>query len=94
MDKEPAAHIEIHPATPEQEPILGNLLELYIHDFSEFAFLELGADGRFGYPGLPLYWCDPSRFPFLIYADGKLAGLALVKKESAAAATGAVWELA
>jgi len=94
MHEEPAAHTEIHPATPEQEPILRNMLELYIHDFSQFVPLELGPDGRFGYPSLSLYWSDPDRFPLLIHTDGKLAGLALVKKESASSATGAVWDLA
>jgi predicted acetyltransferase len=94
MDQEPAAQIEILPATLEQEPILANLLELYVHDFSEFVSLEFGPDGRFGYPDLPLYWSHPDRFPFLIYADGKLAGLAFVKRESASAATGAIWDLA
>ena len=49
------ANIELIPAAPDQEPVLANLLELYSHDFSEFHEIELGADGRFGYPSLPLY---------------------------------------
>jgi len=73
-----SAHIEVIPATPDQEPILANLLELYAHDFSEFHGLELGADGRFGYTHLPLYWREPERHPFLVRSDGKLAGLVLV----------------
>jgi hypothetical protein len=32
---EPSVQIEVIAAAPEQEAILGNLLELYIHDFSE-----------------------------------------------------------
>ena len=51
---QPSLHIEVIPAGPEQEPILANLLELYAHDFSEFHNLDLGPDGRFGYPSLPL----------------------------------------
>ena len=74
--------VEVVAATPEQEPILANLLELYVHDFSEFLDLDIGEDGRFGYPSLPLYWSEPGRHPFLIRMDGKLAGLALVKKGS------------
>jgi predicted acetyltransferase len=71
-------HIELISATPEQEPILANLLELYAHDFSEFHNLAIGDDARFGYPSLPLYWSDPNRHPFLVRVDGKLAGLVLV----------------
>src|SRR3984885_14627860 len=75
-------HLEVIPAAQEQQPILANLLELYAHDFSEFHNLEIGEDGRFGYPSLPLYWSEPNRHPFLIRMDGKLAGLALVQGES------------
>ena len=69
-----SAHIEVIPAAPEQERTVANLLELYAHDFSEFHDLEIGADGRFSYPSLPLYWSEPGRYPFLVKMDGKLAG--------------------
>jgi predicted acetyltransferase len=72
--------IEIVPATLEQKPALANLLELYSYDFSEFIDLEIGPDGRFGYRDLDLYWKDPHRSPFIIYAEGKLAGFALVAR--------------
>ncbi len=72
---------------------MANLLELYAHDFSEFLRLELGADGRFGYQPLALYWSEPGRYPFLIRVDGKLGGLALVKTaENARGET--VWDMA
>jgi predicted acetyltransferase len=86
--------VEVVTATPEQEPILANLLELYVHDFSEFLDLDIGEDGRFGYPSLPLYWSEPDRHPFLIWADGKLAGLALVKRGSAISGSESVWDMA
>jgi predicted acetyltransferase len=79
--------LEVIPATLDQQPILGNLLELYAHDFSEFLPLDLGADGRFGYQPLLLYWSDPNRHPFLVKMDGTIAGLVLVKRE-------AVWDMA
>ena len=90
----PSAHIEIIPATQEQEPILANLLELYAHDFSEFHPLELGPDGRFGYRNLPLYWVEPNRHPFLVRMNGQLAGLILVKKGSEISGNETVWDLA
>lgn len=87
-----AANIELVPATREQEPIVANLLELYIHDFSEFHNLHIGADGRFGYIDLPLYWSEPERRPFLVRVDGKLAGLVFVKKGSGS--NKAAWDMA
>ena len=86
--------VEVIPAGPAQEPILANLLELYVHDFSEFLDLDIGEDGRFGYPSLPLYWSEPGRHPFLIWADGKLAGLALVKNGSEGSGSEAAWDMA
>jgi predicted acetyltransferase len=79
----PSPLLEIIPATLEQAPILANLIELYAHDFSEFRNLEIGEDGRFGYPSLPLYWSEPNRHPFLIRLDGKWAGLVLVSRDAA-----------
>ncbi len=78
----PSARIDIIPASRDQAPILANLLQLYIHDFTEFFDLDTGADGRFSYPHLPLYWSDPGRHPFLVEVDRKLAGFVLVKKDS------------
>jgi predicted acetyltransferase len=87
------AHIELIPAALDQEPILANLLELYAHDFSEFHNVELGADGRFGYKHLPRYWSEPDRHPFLVKVNGKLAGLALVKRGSQFSNRADVWDI-
>jgi len=91
--EKPSEHIELVPAAPEQESIIANLLELYAHDFSEFHSLELGANGRFGYKLLPLYWREPDRYPFLIKVDGRLAGLALVKRGSEISDSEAAWDM-
>jgi predicted acetyltransferase len=87
-------HLEVIPALPREQPVLANLLELYIHDFSEFLDIQLGADGRFDYPHLSLYWSDPGRHPFLIRIDGKLAGFVLVRQGSEVSGDRAVWDLA
>jgi predicted acetyltransferase len=89
-----AAGVEIIPALPEQEPVLANLLELYAHDFSEFVDLRLGADGRFGYDHLPLYWREPGRHPFLIKAGGRLAGFVFVRRGSERSRDERVWDVA
>jgi predicted acetyltransferase len=56
----------LDPAPREHAPILAYLLELYAHDFSGFHRLDIGADGRFDYKSLPLYWSEPNDIPFLI----------------------------
>jgi hypothetical protein len=74
--------VDVIPAAPEQEAILANLLELYMHDFSEFVGLKLDANGRFGYERLPLYWKESNRYPFLIMVNGHWAGFVFVRKGS------------
>jgi len=82
VTQQPSPHIELVSASREQEPVVANLLQLYIYDFSELLDMDTGADGKFAYPHLPLYWSEPGRYPFLITVDDKLAGLVLVKAGS------------
>jgi predicted acetyltransferase len=89
----PLPAINLVRATREQAPIVGNLLELYAHDLSVCAHLDIGEDGRFAYKSLPLYWSEPNRHPFLIRVDGKLAGMALVKR-SEVSGDRTVWDMA
>jgi len=86
--------LEVLPATTEQAPVIANLIELYAHDFSEFADLKIGEDGRFGYDPLALYWTEPNRFPFLVRANGDLAGFVLVQQGSRISPTGQIWDMA
>jgi predicted acetyltransferase len=71
-------------AAPGDAGLLANLLELYVHDLSEvFPRIEIGADGRFGYDPLPLYWSQPERrFPFFIRCGERIAGFVLVTRGS------------
>lgn len=71
------AALALDVARPDEAPVLANLLELYAHELSDVFGLEIGDDGRFGYPRLPLYFGEPGRFPFLIRVGGRLAGFAL-----------------
>ena len=78
-----AQEVVLDVATPRDAGVLSNLLELYAHDLSEAFALELGADGRFGYEKLPLYWSEPERrFPFLIRCGTRVVGFALVTRGS------------
>jgi predicted acetyltransferase len=92
--RQPSRIVEVLPASPEQEPIFANLLQLYAHDFSEFHEIEVGADGRFGYNDLPLYWRDPNRHALLVTMNGKLAGFVLVRRISDISTNELVWDLA
>jgi predicted acetyltransferase len=75
--------VSLERATPEMEPLLRNLLELYIHDLSQFFAVEPGPDGRFGYDKLPLYWSEPEqRHAFLIRSGTRVAGFALATRGS------------
>lgn len=74
----------VTPARADEAPIIANLMQLYIHDFSELWFDrevegELEPDGRFSdYPGLETYWSDPARAPWLFRINGLPVGFALV----------------
>ena len=77
--------VTLEVATADSAPVLSNLLELYLHDFSEIFPMEIGADGRFGYDKLPLYWSEPAtHFAFLIRCRARIAGFALVTRGSPA----------
>ena len=65
--------VEVVPADEADQPIVGNLIQLYLHDFNEFDGTPISADGRFHYPWLSQYWKDPGRHPFLIKWDDALA---------------------
>jgi predicted acetyltransferase len=91
-----ASDVALDAATSAEAPLLGNLLELYVHDLSAvFASVVLGPDGRFGYPKLPLYWSEPDRrFAFVIRCAGDVAGFALATRGSPMADEPAVFDVA
>lgn len=75
--------VEVIPATREDAPILANLAELYMYDFSAIMGWEIGADGRFTHAAsVERQLVDPRRRAFLIRADGHLAGFAFVNRWS------------
>ena len=71
--------IEVVEAQLADEPIVRQLLELYLHDFSEFNDADVDAQGLYRYPYLNLYWTEPDRHPFLFRVGGQWAGFALVR---------------
>jgi predicted acetyltransferase len=78
----PSPEVSLTVAAESDAALLANLLELYLHDLSEvFPGISFGADGRFGYRRLPLYWSEPERrFAFLIRNGGKVSGFILATR--------------
>ncbi len=87
--------IAIARAAPGEKNALQNMMQLYVHDFSEqwaglsgrelgrnAPFAELGADGRFPDYPLDAYWAEEGRLPLLIRSNGRLAGFALLNKHA------------
>jgi predicted acetyltransferase len=75
-------------ATRADKSAVARLMQLYLHDFSEFAKIgelhgDVDRDGNFQYPYLDRYWVDSEREPLLIWFDGQIAGFALVNDWSA-----------
>jgi predicted acetyltransferase len=85
--------LELIKATIEQKPVLANLLELYAYEFTEFCDFDIGDNGLYEYEYLPLYWTEPTRYPYLIYLNKKIAGFILVQKGSPISEEPTVWDI-
>ncbi|MFL6428301.1 MAG: GNAT family N-acetyltransferase [Acidobacteriaceae bacterium] len=94
MRHQMSPNVQVECASIEQRIIVENLIQLYVHDFTEYVPMTLRSDGRFEYSRLPLYWTEVGRHPFIFKADGRLAGFALVKKGSEFSGDESVWEMA
>ncbi len=76
--------ITITPAAAAQKPVLWRLLQLYLHDFSEFSGADDGhglirEDGTFTYDHFDDFWTgDAKRRAFLFHCGDAPAGFALV----------------
>lgn len=86
--------IELFEAKREEEPILANLLQLYLHDFTDWADWDVEPDGRYATWDLDECWDNPARHPFFIVAEGHLAGFAIVDRGGAETDDADVWDMA
>lgn len=79
-------NVVLEPVGPDRRATIENLFQLYVHDFTEFwteRRVELGEDGRFPpYPPLAAYWEEAGGEPFLIRANGAVAGFVLIDRHS------------
>jgi len=86
--------IEVVAATEEDRPLLANLIQFYLYDFTDFKEWDVQEDGRFGDYGLDGCWTSDYRHPFLIRANGKLAGFAIIDDRSHLTGERGVWDVA
>lgn len=74
--------VEVRAAEFSDKEILRQLLEFQSYEHSRFDNADLDCHGRFEYRYLDHYWAEPGRHPYLIIADGAIAGMALVREGS------------
>jgi predicted acetyltransferase len=78
--------VTVTQAFREQAPILLNLMQFYMHDFSAFFVgtdrRDVEPDGRYADYALDDYWTQPNWSAFLIHCDGALAGFALINDQA------------
>lgn len=84
------ATISLRPAETAQKPVIANLIQLYLHDMTEFMPFPVGADGRFEYDFLERFW----RYPYLIMDGEEIAGFALVIDECPLTGEAPCWFMA
>jgi predicted acetyltransferase len=75
-------NVELAQAGFADKPVIRTMLQLYLHDFSEFQGWDLNEHGLFYYPYLDQYWVEEGRHPFIIRVNGKLAGFVLVNRHT------------
>jgi predicted acetyltransferase len=85
--------VELIQADAEHQPVLENLLQFYIHDFSEVIPHDVGDDGRYSYQDLSLYWSDAFHLPFLAKIDGKLVGFVLITRTEEPSSDGQAYDM-
>jgi predicted acetyltransferase len=86
--------IEVVAATEADRPVIANLIQFYLYDFTDFKEWDVQENGRFGDYGLDGCWTTAYRHPFLIRANGKLAGFAIIDGRSHLTGERGVWDVA
>ncbi len=78
-----ASDVRLVPVALEEKAVLQRLLELYLHDLSEFdEDIQLNEHGLYGYRYLDHYWTDEERNAFFVMTGEQVAGFALVRRLS------------
>lgn len=73
----------LRPVLAGEKGILGNLLEKYTYELSQYDHTLFDSNGLYGYPYLDSYWQEEGRFAYFIDAGQNLAGFALINRHPA-----------
>ncbi len=68
------------PSRPERE-LIRRMMELYLHDFSEFEGSDLNEHGVFGYGDLDYFWFEATHAAYIVRVDQQLGGFVLIDNE-------------
>jgi len=60
--------------------VIRNLLQLYLHELTEFEDRPLSKSGEYHYHYLDNYWAERGRYPYLFFNGKELMGFALVRR--------------
>ncbi|MCM2387548.1 GNAT family N-acetyltransferase [Streptomyces albipurpureus] len=72
--------VEVVPAAERDRNVLGNLLQLYLYDFSELRDLDVTPQGRFAYRFLDHYFREDDREACLFKVSEALAGFSMTRQ--------------
>lgn len=75
---------ELIKVNKEYKNLIHNMMQLYYYELSNYeddnAIFELNDDGIYPIRYFDLYWSEKTRFPYLLKANDKNIGLALVRE--------------
>ncbi|WP_232700109.1 GNAT family N-acetyltransferase [Brevibacillus daliensis] len=67
----------------EEQPILHNIMQYYVYEFSKYVkSIKLNDNGMYEPFNLTMYWESSNHHPFFIKVDDELAGFVLVKSKT------------
>jgi predicted acetyltransferase len=75
-----ARHVELELVTSDTRSVVENLLQLYIHDLSQFRFSRPDESGRFNHDDrYAIFFTDPDRCAYLFRDESGPVGFGLVR---------------
>ena len=70
--------LQLIPATADDRALLFNVNQKYLYEMTAFYDDPMDGAGNYHYGHFDEYFTDPRRLALLIYADGRLAGFAML----------------
>lgn len=70
--------LQLIPATADDRALLFNINQKYLYEMTAFYDDPMDEAGNYHYGHFDEYFTDPERTALLIYADGRLAGFAML----------------